>query len=238
MRLHPSTWERPSFESAPDVIRKSVTGAVIDRIPMPRRSAADAPTSPKSSLAEAWMLHQHARAAAEAVVPDAVVHRLRSALEAQERQLRRLSTQLGYVAPPIPAQRQGADNLALASQYVRSAEDAIDRTEDAAAQPRRLASWSARGRNALVYAATALVFSAPVALTLFTSSSWGALALVAVQCLVLPWVSLGVGALAVGRLFRPWVGGPVPRSPMVGALVVLATHAAVAVVAGLLSVVS
>jgi hypothetical protein len=186
-------------------------------------------------LQEAWQRHHQARAAAQPATLD-VGSRLRPALDAQERHLRQLSIQLRLYAPPLPIQGQGEGDAARASRYLLSAEDAIDAAEDAGTQPRRLASWRPRGRNALVYTITAAVISAPAAFGLMTSSSWGRLALVAVQCLLLPWLSLTIGALVIGRLFRPWLGGPVHRSPVVGAIVVFAIHAATA--ATLLSIAS
>jgi hypothetical protein len=244
MRLHPSTWTRPDAESTRDItvglvaeqIRSSVPESVMG--PSGRggqaRSGRDwapraALAGPHVALAQAWTLHRQASAAVAGLsTSDPVAARLRAALAAQAAHLDGLDRRLGQARQPVRAQRGGAD-LVLASESAWHAEDAIDAAEETGARPRRLSSRSSRGRAALVYLLTALVVSATLGAALWSSSGAALLALLAVQSLLLPWVTLAIGAIVIGPLFRPWLGGPVPRHPVAGALVALGIHLAVGV---------
>ncbi len=206
----------------------STSPTTAESVPDPAAAvdgAGQPPTDPRAELAQAWALHSQAQAHAEGIAAgDPVADRLRYALGAQQTHLERLGKRLGAGRTgPSPS---AATDLELASRLLSQAEDAIDRVEQAGTRPRRLASWGPRRRNALVYALTATVVSAPGVAMLWGASWQAALALVALQCLVLPWLSLAVGSIAVGRLFRPWLGGPVPRSPIIGTLTVLTVHIA------------
>ena len=60
------------------------------------------------------------------------------------------------------------------------------------------------------------------------------IALLAIQIVVLPWLTLAIGAVLIGLLFRPWLGGPVPRHPFIGALLAVGVHVGVGVSATVL----
>ncbi len=152
-----------------------------------------------------------------------------------------LGQRLGQGTSPIPAhfpeqipvQRDGHGD-GDAGWLVWQAEDAIDAVEELGARPRRLPSWSTRKRAALAYSVTAPIVSVLPDAMLLGSSGLGILGLLLVQCLFLPWVSLAAGAIAVGPLFRPWLGGPVPRHPLVGTWIVVSVHLGTGLLAAVL----
>ena len=245
MRLPPSTWARPAAESTRDITVDLVAEQIRSRVPesvvnlagrggQPGSGGHSAPRAavagPRVALARAWTLHRQAAAAvAELSTSDPVADRLRAALAAQAAHLDGLDRRLGQARQSVRTQRCGAD-LTLANESAWHAEDAIDAAEEAGARPRRLSSRSSRGRAALVYLLTALVVSVPLGAALWSASGATLLALLAVQSLLLPWVTLAIGAIVIGPLFRPWLGGPVPRHPVAGALVALGVHLAVGVI--------
>ncbi|GIH05342.1 hypothetical protein Rhe02_34090 [Rhizocola hellebori] len=256
MRLHPSSWAQQSGPSVGAMVRGAVVeaaaGKLAGRVPQALVSAAQdrlapavtpaasgepagqvATSSPQEALALAWALHQQAVAAASAIsMPDSVATRLRVAIACQERHLQTLRQRLGQTAA-VPAQRDGW-GTADAARLVWQAEEAIDTVEDAGAQPRRLPEWSTRRRAAITYLVTALIVSAPSAFLLLSTSGIGRVGILLTQCLLLPWLSLAAGAIAIGPLFRPWLGGPVPRHPVVGTWIVVGVHLVLGVLAAVL----
>jgi hypothetical protein len=234
MRLHPTTWERSGDGSVAGVLTDVVISAVAARTPLPKRDSRPS-LDPVEHLDEAWRQHRQAQRRAgvsRAGCDKAVLDRLHSALVLQENHLRDLSTRLGRQAPAISAiQPHAGGDLASAHEHAWRAEAAIDRVEDAGARPRRLGSWPVRVRNAVVYLLTAVVVSTPLATataTVAVSATWAVVALSLTQVTVLPMLTLAIGSVAVGRLFRPWLGGRAPRSPVAGLLVAFMAHAVVA----------
>jgi hypothetical protein len=162
---------------------------------------------------------------------------LGAAVGAQERHLQTLSARLGQPAPRVPAQRHSG-GAGQPQALVWQAEDAIDAAEDTGRQSRRLSSWTTRGRAALTYLVASLLVSIGPAVVVLTATGFARIGVLLVQCLVLPWLSVVAGAIASGALFRPWLGGPVPRHPVIGTWIALAVHVglgALAAVVGLLA---
>jgi hypothetical protein len=134
-----------------------------------------------------------------------------------------LGAKLRRPQPPAPGPEPAAgrtDPLRSAHTYASLADDAIDLVEEAGSRPRRLGGWPVRLRNGLVYAVLALALAVPVGL--LTANGLGGMAVpVRIAVLVLSAAGLsvlacGLGLLLAGRLFRPWLGGRVARSPIAG----------------------
>jgi hypothetical protein len=253
MRLHPSSWARPGSQSTGAVVLESTAKVAADRLagrmpgalvsaardrlgaaapPVPGQPDEAPASDPQEAFARAWTLHRQAAAAASAVAQsDLNAPRLTAALAAQARHLQELGRRLGKLEPSVPAQRYGGGGSTDAGHLFWRAEDAIDVVEDLGAGSRRLTSWSTRRRAALVYVITAVAVSALPTAGLVVWSGFGMLALLVAQCVALPWLSLAAGAIAIGPLFRPWLGGPVPRHPVIGTCIVLAVHVGMALAA-------
>jgi len=261
MRPHPSSWARPDHSAGATLAHEAsvqVAERVADRIgglapqallAAGRRLAPSAtvaiedppapmlPADPHEALAQASVLHQRATAAVAAPsTSDPVAARLRMAVAAQERHLADLRRRLGHAPVSVPAAPRGPQPED-AGRLWQQVEDAIDAVEEAGARSRRLPSWSTLGRATFGYLIIALAVSVLPTVAILGSSGASLVGLLLVQCLALPWLSLAAGALAAGTLFRPWLGGSVPRHPLTGAVVVLGTHiglGAIAAVLGLL----
>ncbi len=174
---------------------------------------------PDAYLDLAWQEHLLARAQLPADGS-----RLAGAVAGLENTLRALSHRLAARTPVIPTQRTATYDIDAAYQHTRLANAAIDAVEALGAQPRRLASWPMHARNALAYAIVALVASAPVAVLGVMAvndfdSTLGTVSVFSMPCCLLPLMSFGLGFLTVGWAFRPWLGGPVPRTPLLGAVI-------------------
>ena len=209
-------------------VARSKLGLVSQKAPSGPRASAG---GPQEHLVDAWSEHRKARAAtaegAQSAGHAMVLARLTATLDLQERHLRLLGTTLRQphaAAPTLPMQRhlgEVPDPLVRAHAHIDQAEDAIDRVEEAGALPRRLSTWPIPVRNGVVYFITALVLSAPVGWLITAGAvngrfELGTVALLAIPCCGLPILAYGTGMLIIGVLFRPWLGGPVPRSPIVG----------------------
>jgi hypothetical protein len=223
MRPHPSTWPSPAEESA---VANSLqaAGDVLRGRPGTPPEGPGGP--PARYLGQAWAHHLRARLASEAASPagdPAVLARLQAALVHQDAHLRLLGAKLRRPQPPAPGPEPAAgrtDPLRSAHTYASLADDAIDLVEEAGSRPRRLGGWPVRLRNGLVYAVLALALAVPVGL--LTANGLGGMAVpVRIAVLVLSAAGLsvlacGLGLLLAGRLFRPWLGGRVARSPIAG----------------------
>jgi hypothetical protein len=249
MRLHPQFWLRPDATSVGDMVRQTIrahlpslpfhgpqAGALTDS---GQDVAAVAAPWPAVHLTRAWARHGEARRATEALdalapaTNTGVVDRLRAALAAQEDELRDLSRRLGRTVPVAQPEEKPpvGDELQVAHGQAWQAYDAMDLTEDTGARPRRLASWSARRRNLLVYLLAALAVSSPIVGMVgggLVRSLGGVVALLVVQAVVLPMLTVALAAVVVGRLFRSWFGTRAPRTPFLGALVAFGAHGVIA----------
>jgi hypothetical protein len=262
MRLHPSLWARPASQSTGafvlDTVGKVAAERLTGRVPQALLSAArdrtfasmspaqsDEPpgtlttSGPHEALTVAWALHQRA-GAASSDTSDPIGTRLTAALTAQERHLQLLSRRLGEPKPHVPnhprGENSGGDGFGDAARLLWQAEDAIDAVEETGAQSRRLQAWSTRRRAGLVYLITALIVSAIPFIILLNSAGLGLVGILLAQCLAVPWLSLAAGAVAIGPSFRPWLGGPVPRHPLIGSWIVLGVHVGLGVLAAAISV--
>jgi hypothetical protein len=245
MRPHPSTWASPAQE--PGVANAlQAAGDLLRSRPGPLPEGRGGP--PAGHLSQAWTYHLRARVATESAGRDgdpAVLARLQAALAHQEAHLRLLGTKLRCPRPlapapgPEPAAHQ-TDPLRSAHTDASLADDAIDLAEEAGSRPRRLAGWPVRLRNGLVYAVLALALAGPVGM--LTAGGMGGMA---VPVRIMVWVlsvaglsmlAYGLGLWLTGRLFRPWLGGRVARSPIVGFAIAVTisalTLAAATVMAG------
>jgi hypothetical protein len=223
MRVHPRMWAQPGEISGVAVIQEEAGKAVRGRLlSTGHRGAAG---SLHDCLATAWTQHTRAYHEAEGVPAGDVRERLARALTLQQAHLRDLSTRLGS-APPVLApaavpepRPDGEDATVRVHEHLALAENAIDDTETIGARPRRLAGWPVRVRNGLVYLLTALSLAVPFAGLILpdaVASPLGVVALLLLMCVVVPGAALALGAVAIGLLFRPRLGGRVSRSPLLG----------------------
>lgn len=225
MRAHPSTWvagsaQDPAVLGAFQAVRDMVKGE-------PGVRPAEASGPPAGYLSQAWTHHLRARLAAGSATGDpAVLARLHAVLAHQEAHLRWLGGKLRCPQPAAPASDPAADRtdpLRSAHSYASLADDAIDSVEETGSRPRRLGGWPVRLRNGLVYGVLALALAVPAGL-LAAGATAGMAVPVRIAVLVLSVAALsvlafGLGVLLTGRLFRPWLGGRVARSPVTGWLV-------------------
>ncbi len=247
MRFDPAGWPDPEGAvSVQDLVIGAVVGLLAKRLGLAGGVAAKLievrtsagrdkpapegklPDRPDAYLELAWSEHLAAR---NAVTADG--SRLDQAVTTLEGTLRTLSHRMSAQPPVIPAQRVPAHDAADPYEHIRLANAAVDLVETLGGQPRRLASWPLYGRNALVYAIAALLVGAPVALAGVSALNGSegtarAVSVVSAAACLPPFLSFGAGVLAVGWAFRPWLGGPVPRTPVLGAVVCGATAALVA----------
>jgi hypothetical protein len=247
MRLHPSAWVQPAAETTAAVLRRTIWQEIDSRMPasvaqLARRvraaesdPGAAAPTSPREALALGWSLHQVAVAnASVSPASDPAAERLMVALAVQRRHLDELGRRLGLAAPTgVPVAADGGEGDA--SRDAWAVEEAIDMAEELGRRSRRLGSWSTRGRAALTYVISAVVVSAPAGAGLWATSGVSKFLLLAAQILLLPWFTLAIGAGLIGLLFKPWLGGRVPRHPVVGMFIAFGVHAVVGLVITALS---
>lgn len=183
---------------------------------------------PDTYLDRAWWHHLRARSAVAAAVPGAdqrVLSRLNTTLDLQERHLRWLAGRLrrslpatAFLEPGAPAEEEP---LVSAHAHASLADDAVDEVEEAGRRARRLAGWPVSIRNGLVYLLITVVVTLPAGLLAAGSVSRpgvtaGGLVLLAVSMCGLPLLAYGAGLLATGWLFKPWLEGRSPRSPLLG----------------------
>jgi hypothetical protein len=237
MRVHPRMWAQPGQNSGIAVVVGEASQLLAGR----RFSTADSHGRHgwRASLATAWEQHALARDGAERVPDDEVRERLIQALTCQGEHLRALSLRLpGAPSMPAPSTaadvcREGDDPTIRVHEHLASAEDAIDDTEAAGARPRRLPGWPLRIRNGLLYFAVTLIIALPFVLLILSgvvASGVGVAALLLLMCVTVPGVAFGLGVVAIGMWYRPWLGGPVPRSPLLGAVVSLSVTVVLATV--------
>jgi hypothetical protein len=239
MRVHPRMWAEPAEIRGVAVVREEAGKAMRGRVLS--TTDRDVARSLHDCLAAAWTHHQRARQEAEGMPTGEVRERLTRALALQQAHLRDLGTRLGSALPelaPAPAAQprpDGDDPTVRLHEHLALAEDAIDDTETAGARPRRLPGWPARVRNGLVYLLTTLALITPFAgliLPGVVTSGLGVVALLLLMCVAVPGAAVAFGAVAIGGLFRPWLGGRVPRSPLLGLAVSLTVTTVTAIMLG------
>lgn len=144
-------------------------------------------------------------------------------LDAQQGDLTELAYRLRVPAPRFtggaaqsPPDSSVDQALTEARRHLEAAERETERLTERAREPRLLPDWSTRGRNAVVYAASAgsgLVIQLPLMLMqgrvdAFTVLSW--------TFCGLPVISFFVGYLLVGYLGKPALASPPQRQPWEG----------------------
>ncbi len=229
MRYHPDTWPRLEGMSAARVLTAVAADTVRGRIGLRQADEAEDEGAPGEHFHQAWAHHLSARAtiqAAGGTGQHPTLVRLNSALDAQRQRLDWLAGRMGVkpVSTP-PKDLTGQHDPARAAHCAAELADrAIDRIEAAGSRPRRLPDWPPLARNGLVYFAVSLAFAVMAgwlgnALLDGQNPGLGTAALLMLPLCGTGTMAYGIGILAVGRLFRPWLEGPTPRSPIAGLLI-------------------